>query len=100
MYTDPATKFTECETGEVRFSNYTDNQEEGSRRGTLQLCVNNAWGTVCSDNLFDTTDAEVFCNQLEGFNATGENYFKYCKLKHSACFEFMNALFFITRCKA
>lgn len=56
----------------MRFINYTDIAEEGSRQGTLQICINNAWGTVCSDEHFGTTDAEVFCEQLEGFNKTGQ----------------------------
>ena len=68
----PSTEFADCTTGDVRFINYTDIAEEGSRQGTLQICINNAWGTVCSDEHFGTTDAEVFCEQLEGFNKTGQ----------------------------
>ena len=52
-------------------TNFTDDSEDGSRQGTLQICINNAWGTVCSDNFYDTTDAEVFCEELQGFNRTG-----------------------------
>ena len=66
------TDFGNCTTGDVRFMNFTDILHENSRQGTLQICVNNAWGTVCSDNHFDSTDAEVFCGQLEGFNRTGK----------------------------
>ena len=66
----------------MRFINYTDMAEEGSRLGTLQICINNAWGTVCNDEHFGTTDAEVFCEQLEGFNKTGQlkihTYFSKC----------------------
>ena len=65
------TEFGNCTTGDVRFKNSTDTVHELSRQGTLQICVNNAWGTVCSDNYFDSTDAEVFCEQLEGFHRTG-----------------------------
>jgi hypothetical protein len=68
---DPSTEAGDCETGDVRFSNSSDNSDEGSRQGTLQLCINNAWGTVCSDNLFDNTDAGVFCDKLEGFTSDG-----------------------------
>jgi deleted-in-malignant-brain-tumors protein 1 len=68
---DLSTGFADCTTGEVRFQDFTDNSEEGSRQGTLQICINNAWGSVCSDDYFDSTDAEVFCSELVGFTATG-----------------------------
>ena len=55
----------------MRLANYTDNEEMGTREGRIEICINNAWGTVC-DNLFDATDAEVFCYQLEGFHNNGE----------------------------
>ena len=72
MFTESSTEFGDCQTGEVRLAaDYSDNSTETSRQGTIQICVNNAWGTVCSDNLFDTTDAGVFCDQLEGFTSDG-----------------------------
>ena len=71
--TDPSTDAGDCETGDVRFSNSSDNSDEGSRQGTLQICINNAWGAVCSDNLFDNTDAGVFCDLLEGFTSDSKN---------------------------
>ena len=71
-HVDLLTEFANCTLGEVRLTNFTDDSEEGSRQGILQICINNAWGTVCSDNYFDNTDAEVFCSTLMGFNATGE----------------------------
>ena len=57
--------------GGVKLINFTDDVEERSRQGVLQICINNAWGTVCSDNYFDGTDAEVFCDLLVGFNSSG-----------------------------
>ena len=69
--TASSTDFADCETGEVRFTDYRDNSD-GTREGTLQICINHAWGTICSDSLFDTTDAEVFCRELQGFNETGK----------------------------
>ena len=60
----------------MTFTNFADNEDEYWRRGIIQICLNNAWGTVCSDNLFDNTDAEVFCGQLKGFNSTGMDSFE------------------------
>ena len=31
--------------------------------GRLEICINNAWGTVCDDN-FGANDARVACRQL------------------------------------
>ena len=42
-----------------------------TRQGQLQICINNAWGSVCNDDYFGPTDASVACNQLEGFSADG-----------------------------
>ena len=69
---DTSTEFADCTTGEVRLTDFTDNSEEDSRQGTIQICVNNAWGSVCSDHFFDNTDAAVFCGQLPGFKANGK----------------------------
>ena len=58
--TDISTVFAECVTGEVRFVDLSNNTEEDSRQGTIQICVNNVWGSVCSDNLLDDIDAQIF----------------------------------------
>ena len=71
LFTDPITQYADCTTGEVRLADISNNLEEQSRQGTAQICVNNAWGSICSDNFFDNTDAAVFCGQLEGFKAAG-----------------------------
>ena len=39
--------------------------------GTVQVCVNGAWNSVC-DSSCDYKDAYVVCQQL-GYPATGEN---------------------------
>ena len=69
--TDPGIDFADCITGDVRLTDFSDNSEEDSRQGTIQICVNNAWGSVCSDHFFDNTDAAVFCGQLPGFKTDG-----------------------------
>ena len=71
---DPSTEFADSKTGEVRFRDFSDNSEEDSRQGTIQICVNKAWGSVCDDHFFDNTDAAVFCSQLDGFKPIGRDY--------------------------
>ena len=35
------------------------------------MCVNKAWGTVCSHN-FDSSEAAVACEAIGGFRGNGE----------------------------
>ena len=42
------------------------NDTSTTRSGRLELCLNNAWGTVC-DTSFDDSDAAVACSQVIGF---------------------------------
>ena len=39
------------------------------RDGRVEICINNAWGTVCN-NLFDDEDARVVCTEM-GFSEEG-----------------------------
>ena len=43
---------------------------EDGDEGRLEVCVNSAWGTVCSDG-FGASDAAVACQSLGGYNGTG-----------------------------
>ena len=40
------------------------------REGRVEICINNAWGTICDDELFGTQDAIVVCTQM-GFSNRG-----------------------------
>jgi len=56
--------FSACTTGDIRLVGGTNALE-----GRVEVCNNNAWGTVCDDS-WGTTDASVACQQL-GFSPTG-----------------------------
>ena len=59
-----------CETGDLRLELATETKMNNSIQGRLELCINNAWGTIC-DNLFGAEDAEVACSRLTGFSRQG-----------------------------
>ena len=65
-----STEYANCSTGDVRI-NGTDDEQAGTREGRVELCVNNAWGTVCGDNVFGPVDAGVVCQQMGGFYREG-----------------------------
>ena len=53
-----------CTTGEVRLVGGANEME-----GTVVVCYDNTWGTICS-NYWDRTDANVVCKQL-GYRTVG-----------------------------
>ena len=57
-------KQTNCTNGEVRLVNGS-----GPHEGRVEICVNEAWGTVCS-NSWSTSDAKVVCRHL-GYTSIG-----------------------------
>ena len=59
-----STKQANCINGEVRLVGGSDPYE-----GRVEICVNEVWGTVCS-NSWSTADANVVCRQL-GYSHIG-----------------------------
>jgi len=51
--------FVGCAQGEIRLvggANYTE--------GCVEICLNDEWGTVCDDQVWNDTNAGVVCRQL------------------------------------
>ena len=67
---DISVEAEECEDGEIRLASYTDNHDQFTRHGALQICINRAWGAVCSDIYFGDTEMAVICRQM-GFSDKG-----------------------------
>ena len=63
----PETKRANCVTGDVRLADSVTDLILNTTKGTLQICINNAWGAVCHDDLFGVTDARVACQQAGGY---------------------------------
>ena len=64
---DSSTPYADCVHGSVRL---VGSEGEDFSEGRVEVCVNNAWGTVCNE-LFTPEDAEVVCGQLGGFYRDG-----------------------------
>ncbi len=63
------TVFSNCTDGEIRLVGGAN-----ATLGAVQVCMNNAWGSVCNDR-FGINDATVVCRQL-GFPVTGAEAFR------------------------
>ena len=59
----------DCSHGDLRINSRTDNSNDFSSEGRLEVCINRAWGTIC-DTSFGTRDAQVACTQL-GYDGEG-----------------------------
>ncbi len=72
MYIALDTPFDSCSTGDVRI--VPDYYNSGtSQDGRLELCINNAWGTIC-DSRFDNKEAAIACSSVIGFSRQGMYY--------------------------
>ena len=69
--TDISTPSGNCSHGDLRLEGGSDDTQAVTREGRVEICINNAWGTVC-DTLFGKKDAEVVCEQLAGFQRESE----------------------------
>ena len=71
LFTADTTSAGSCSDSELQLANRTDDYDDWTRRGRVEICINNAWGTVC-DTSFSVPDALVACNQLTGFQREGQ----------------------------
>ena len=80
----PETIQSGCLTGDVRLVG-----NEVGDKGRLEICINDAWGTVCGDG-FDSNEARVACHSLGGYSINGESILlptcqHVCKLYTELC---------------
>lgn len=59
FYSGQETEISNCDHGEVRLLDGPN-----VREGRVEVCINNAWGTVCSTQ-FGKKDAVVVCLSME-----------------------------------
>ena len=70
-FTAISTPTGNCSDGELKLVGSSDDTQAKTREGRVEICINNAWGTIC-DTLFGRKEAEVVCGQLEGFQMDGK----------------------------
>ena len=75
-YVGAETEFSSCSDGDLRLvGGNTTNQ------GRLQICMNNAWGSVCdSQGTFTRSEAKVACRQLGILQVEGLLQLYVCRL--------------------
>lgn len=66
-----STEYEDCVHGDIRLEGGVNDYNNYTRDGRIQICLNNAWGTVCNTS-FGLTDAHVACSQLIGFQPEGD----------------------------
>lgn len=78
----------DCNDGDLRLVDRSD--ENSTISGRLEICINNAWGTVC-DNGFGRTEAAVACAQLGGYSRESK-YMLYCLSHRDLSMLYLHAL--------
>ncbi len=68
MILEPDTQRSNCSTGSVRLAD--QNLTATTAEGRVEVCINQAWGTVC-DNGFNPEDAGTVCVVAGGFLRNG-----------------------------
>ena len=53
-----------------------------TKEGTLEVCINNAWGGVCSDIQFGNTEMAVACRHI-GFSAQSKPVLNFAHTIHT-----------------
>ena len=69
-----STEAGDCVDDQVRLVDGATDEQNLTMDGRLEICINNAWGTICNNN-FRQVDVEVACGQLSGFQREGKAYF-------------------------
>ena len=59
-----------CVNGTVRLGSDSGSYYVYRLYGTIEICLNNAWGTIC-DDFWNASDAIVVCRQL-GYSPHGQ----------------------------
>ena len=62
------TSEADCADGDLRLVD-SEGSVDGAE-GRLEVCVNSAWGSVCSDG-FDTNEISLACEMLGGYRGSG-----------------------------
>ena len=68
LLTEQGTERANCSTGSVRLA--SPNVTADTVEGRVEVCINQAWGTVCSAR-FDQDDAGTVCVAAGGFLRNG-----------------------------
>ena len=72
MFLELRTPRSECSAGDVRLAGSENISFHGPNlQGRIELCLNNAWGTICNDS-FGSEEVTVVCNQIPGVTSEGK----------------------------